>query len=150
MSTGVKIALGCAAMLAIGACSTLILVPVAIPSFLSGMHRGKQKRTIADLRVIGTAIESYAIDHQAYPVATNMAELESCIEPAYVRVAPTSDGWERTFLVSSTTGSYTIGSGGKDGGALTLVEGGGATRNFDDAIVFSNGRFVQWPESIPQ
>ena len=33
-------------------------------------------------------------------------------------------------------------------GALTYV--GGITSNFNDAIIFANGQFVQWPEGSQQ
>ena len=39
-----------------------IIAAIAIPNLLNAIDRGKQKRTMADLRTLGTAIESYAID----------------------------------------------------------------------------------------
>ena len=123
-----------------------IIAAIAIPNLLNAIDRGKQKRTMADLRSLGTAIESYSIDNNVYPTAANMTTLEGVIEPIYIRTSPDSDGWGRTFIVASTNTLYTVGSGGKDGGALTLVSGGGATTSFNDAIIFANGQFVQWPE----
>ena len=127
-----------------------IIAAIAIPNLLNAIDRGKQKRTMADLRSIGTAIESYSIDNNVYPVAANMTALEPLIEPIYIRTAPQNDGWARTFLVTSTNALYTVGSGGKDGGSLTLVGSGGATTSFNDAIIFANGQFVQWPEGTQQ
>ena len=127
-----------------------IIAAIAIPNLLNAIDRGKQKRTMADLRSLGTAIESYSIDNNVYPAAANFSTLEGVIEPIYIRTAPESDGWGRTFLVTSTNTLYTVGSGGKDGGALTLVGDGGATTSFNDAIVFANGQFVQWPEGTQQ
>ena len=127
-----------------------IIAAIAIPNLLNAIDRGKQKRTMADLRSIGTAIESYSIDNNVYPVAATLAALEPSIEPIYIRTAPANDGWGRAFLVASTNTLYTVGSGGKDGGALTLVGGGGATGSFNDAIIFANGQFVQWPEGTQQ
>ncbi|MEO6327242.1 MAG: prepilin-type N-terminal cleavage/methylation domain-containing protein, partial [Thermoanaerobaculia bacterium] len=40
-----------------------IIVAIAIPNLLNAIQRAKQKRTMADMRSIGTAIEAYAIDH---------------------------------------------------------------------------------------
>jgi type II secretion system protein G len=127
-----------------------IIAAIAIPNLLNAIDRGKQKRTMADLRSLGTAIESYSIDNNVYPVAANMGALQTSIEPIYIRTAPPNDGWGRAFLVASTNQLYTVGSGGKDGGALTLVGSGGATSSFNDAIIFSNGQFVQWPEGTQQ
>ena len=127
-----------------------IIAAIAIPNLLNAIDRGKQKRTMADLRSIGTAIESYSIDNNVYPAAANMGALETSIEPIYIRTAPANDGWGRAFSVTSTNTLYTVGSGGKDGGALTLVGTGGATGSFNDAIIFANGQFVQWPEGTQQ
>jgi hypothetical protein len=80
---------------------------------------------------------------------TGTSGLEAYIEPVYIRTAPATDGWSRTFQVSSAIGEYTVCSGGKDGGTC-LTEGGGATTSFGSAITFANGQFVQWPEGTQQ
>ena len=49
-----------------------IIAAIAIPNLLNAIDRGKQKRTMADLRSIGTAIESYSIDNNFYPVAADI------------------------------------------------------------------------------
>ena len=47
--------------------------------------------------------------------------------------------------------SYAVASGGKDGSfshdSLREYQNG-ATTNFNDDIVFSNGKFVQYPEGL--
>ena len=53
-----------------------IIAAIAIPNLLNAIDRGKQKRTMADLRSMGTAIEEYSIDNNFYPVATTVALLE--------------------------------------------------------------------------
>ena len=126
-----------------------IIAAIAIPNLLNAIDRGKQKRTMADLRSIGTAIESYSIDNNVYPVANAMAALQNSIEPLYIRTAPQKDGWSRPFVVDCTTTLYTVCSGGKDGGNCT-GDGAGATTTFNDSITFSNGQFVQWPEGAQQ
>ena len=123
-----------------------IIAAIAIPNLLNAIDRGKQKRTMADLRSVGTAVEEYAIDNNIYPVAANMAALEPLIEPIYIRTAPAGDGWGNNFVVTSIATGYTVCSGGKDGGACAVVGGGGATGNFNDAIIFINGQFAQWPD----
>ena len=126
-----------------------IIAAIAIPNLLNAIDRGKQKRTMADLRSIGTAIEAYSIDNNQYPVVTTMANLETSIEPLYIRTAPEDDGWGRTFVVSCASGEYTVCSGGKDGGACSN-DANGATTSFNDSITFANGQFVQWPEGAQQ
>lgn len=126
-----------------------IIAAIAVPNLLSAVDRGKQKRTMADLRTLGTACEQYAIDNNVYPMASAMGALEVFLEPRYIRSAPLTDGWTRTFMVASAYTEYTICSGGKDGGNCT-GDAGGATKSFKDSIVFSSGQFVQWPEGTQQ
>jgi len=121
-----------------------IIAAIAIPNLLQAIDRGKQKRTMADIRSIATAVEQYSIDHTIYPGVNTIAALPAVVEPMYIQTVPQKDGWGRLFVVDSTSTDYTLGSGGKDGGALNAV--GGPTGNFNDAIIFSNGQFYQWPE----
>ena len=44
-----------------------ILAAIAIPNFLEAQVRAKVSRAKADLRSIGTAVESYAVDYHRYP-----------------------------------------------------------------------------------
>ena len=53
-----------------------IIAAIAIPNLLNAIDRGKQKRTMADLRSMGTSIEEYSIDNNFYPDATDVASLE--------------------------------------------------------------------------
>src|ERR1700742_260140 len=40
-----------------------VVAAIAIPNFLTAMQRSKQKRTMADIRTVSTAVEAYAFDH---------------------------------------------------------------------------------------
>ena len=44
-----------------------ILAAIAIPNFLQAQVRAKVSRAMADMRTIGSALESYAVDHNNYP-----------------------------------------------------------------------------------
>jgi general secretion pathway protein G len=128
-----------------------IIAAIAIPNLLNAIDRGKQKRTMADLRSMGTAIEEYSIDNNFYPDAADVAELEVSVTPSYIRKLPERDGWGTDIAVDSVPTMYTLGSCGKganacDGGTLVLTGSGGKTTTFADDIIFSNGSFVQWPE----
>jgi len=129
-----------------------IIAAIAIPNLLNAIDRGKQKRTMADLRSIGTAIEEYSIDNNFYPNGvTDAAALEDQVSPAYMRKLPAKDGWGVDFGIDCTSSEYTIGSCGKgatscDGSSLALNGTGGKTAQFQDDIIFTNGQFVQWPE----
>ena len=129
-----------------------ILASIAIPGLLNAVERARQKRTMSDIRSMGTAIESYGLDLSHYP--SNISEspvqgnLEPFLEPYFIVAAPVLDAWQRDILYgSNANGSlYTITSRGSDG----TDDGGGlgTTQDFDCDILFSNGRFLKWPEGI--
>src|SRR5262245_60740360 len=92
-----------------------VLAAIAIPNLVSAIDRGKQKRTMADMRTIGTAVEAYAVDNGSYPISTDAATLASEVSPSYVRPMPQLDGWNHVYVVAVANSSYTIASAGKDG-----------------------------------
>ena len=125
-----------------------IIAAIAIPNLLNAIDRGKQKRTMADLRSIGTAIESYAVDNNQYPVVTTAANLANAVSPIYIKTMPQTDGWKGTFQVDSASTVYTVYSYGKDGSGSTCTAG--TTTTFADQICFSGGQFLRYPEGSQQ
>jgi type II secretion system protein G len=125
-----------------------IIAAIAIPNLLNAIDRGKQKRTMADLRSVATATEAYAVDFNFYPknmsgaVGTNA---NGTISPTYIKTAPPNDGWGFTIQWTTAAGgtAYTVQSFAKDGAAAVVT---GPRTNFNDDIIFSNGSFVSWPE----
>ena len=136
-----------------------ILAAIAIPNLLNAVQRGKQKRTMSDMRALATAIEAYAVDNNSYPAATSCATgiytttsvnlttaSFSNLSPTYIAQAPKIDGWG-TFLAfgSDAPGNnYVIASGGRNKTIVAAICG--TTTNFNDDIYYSNGTFIQWPE----
>src|SRR5216117_2977294 len=100
-----------------------IIAAIAIPNLLNAIDRGKQKRTMADMRSVGTAIESYAVDANIYPVATDAPTLRNSVQPVYIKAMPLNDGWNNVFNVTSTAVDYTVYSTGKDGQGNTCTAG---------------------------
>jgi len=135
-----------------------ILAAIAIPNFLTAQGRAQQKRTMADLRTLGTALEAPATDHDQYPRADSVAGLASSLSPTYIRHLPSKDGWGHDVKYecwpADACTSYAVGSPGKDGqwerASLQDYASGSATVRFDADIVFSDGKFVQYPEGTPQ
>jgi len=127
-----------------------IIAAIAIPNLLNAIDRGKQKRTMADMRSIGTAVESYSIDFNFYPVYSGPVDGSSAglsIEPVYIKRAPTKDGWSGLMQYECADGSeFTVQSYAKGNANDGLVGTGGPTQSFDADIFFSNGAFIQWPE----
>ena len=126
-----------------------IIAAIAIPNLLNAIDRGKQKRTMADMRSLGTAVESYAVDNNVYPVVATAAALKTVVEAgAYIKNMPTADGWSNTFVVDSVSTQYTLYSMGKDGSGSTCTAG--TTTNFNDEICFINGQFLRYPAGSQQ
>ena len=140
-----------------------ILAAIAIPNLLNAVQRGKQKRTMSDMRVLAIAVESYAVDNNNYPsaacpsgtvtstfVAISTTNSFSNLSPTYIPVLPRRDGWGHNmgYATSNNSQAYGIQSAGRDNSAIGTMAPTtcGTTTNFNDDIVYSNGTFVQWPE----
>jgi general secretion pathway protein G len=121
-----------------------IIAAMMIPNLLAAIDKGKQKRTMADMRSIGTAVEAYAVDNGRYPVASDAATLALVVSGNFVKVIPEIDGWNNTYMVDAQTTAYTIVSSGKDGAASGCVIGTHTTQFVQD-ICFSHGQFIQYP-----
>ena len=133
-----------------------ILAAIAIPNLLTAMERSKQKRTMADVRTIATAVEGFATDNNRYPRVGDLDALEPILVPKYVSTLPKKDGWGTPMRYECLEETdpctrYFIGSAGKDKAFQedSLRDyGPGNTSHFDCDIVFSNGTFVQYPGGI--
>jgi type II secretion system protein G len=134
-----------------------IIAAIAIPNLLNAIQRGKQKRTMADMRSIATAVEAFSVDNNRYPAGGSpLSDIRSSVEPRYIKKLPTTDAWNTAFdyvagPTSTTAQTYTIASCGKDGdggGNPCSPELGysGTTTNFNNDIVFSQGSFIAFPE----
>jgi type II secretion system protein G len=136
-----------------------ILAAIAIPNLLNAVQRGKQKRTMSDMRALATAVEAYAVDNNVYPAASCNAGLFTAgtenalatnsftnLTPTYIAQPPKSDGWGRfmKYALGANNNDYRIRSSGRDGSDQSLVCG--TTTNFNDDIVYADGTFIQWPE----
>jgi general secretion pathway protein G len=135
-----------------------ILAAIAIPNLLNAVQRGKQKRTMSDMRALATAVEAYAVDNNIYPTASCAASLMitgdslvgltsfALLSPTYIATPPRVDGWGRFYYYGpdATGNNYLIRSAGRNGTTAALVCG--TTTDFNDDIAYSDGTFIQWPE----
>jgi type II secretion system protein G len=65
-----------------------ILAAIAVPNFLEAQTRSKVSRTKADMRTIATALESYFVDNNKYPISYNA--VDTAVDPRIQRFAPLS------------------------------------------------------------
>ncbi len=141
-----------------------ILAAIAIPNLLNAVQRGKQKRTMSDMRALATAIEAYAVDNNQYPTAScptgvtavvgSAAAVDAAsfskLSPTYIGQPPRVDGWGEFVQYANDTNNYAILSKGRDKVKQGLTATCGTTTDFNNDIVYSNGSFIQWPEGTQQ
>lgn len=124
-----------------------IVAAIAIPNLINAINKGRQKRTMADMRTIASAIGEYATDNNFYPRSqTAMGTLYSFVNPFYIKISVTEDGWRTPYDVESDAigDGYTLISYGKNKRQDTYAFG--TTQNFDCDIYHVNGSFTMWPD----
>lgn len=139
-----------------------VIAAIAVPNLLSAVNRGRQKRTMADLRTIGHAMESYTVDYGNYPGITSLStgiagtagDFEPFLCPTYIKKLPSIDGWGGEYqmvtghYVESRLPGYVIVSFGRDGVYDGSVPPDGETvftSDFNADIVYGNGSFWKRP-----
>jgi general secretion pathway protein G len=135
-----------------------IIAAIAIPNLLNAINRSRQKRTMADMRTIGTAAEAYAVDWSFYPNTGNSQEVitatwSTLIAPIYVKKSPVGDGWRQPFEVQSESRFYSVASSARDkvfeqGSLDSTAYNRPPTQDMDCDIVYSNGTFMSYPEGV--
>jgi general secretion pathway protein G len=135
-----------------------IIAAIAAVAFMTAMDRARQKRSMADMRLIATAWESRASDTQSYLVSgftfptapVTYTDLYTALAPTYLRNLPRYDGWGQPFEFGAGPDPkhYGVRSAGRDG----VYEGDNynsvETPNPDCDIVFGGGNFVQYPAVV--
>lgn len=135
------------------------LIGYVYPSLASMSGRSTQKRTMADLRTIATAVEACSTDLNRYPAALSLDDLERQISPTYLRTMPRIDGWRHGYRYFAWKADpkeegphhYAVWSGGSDGKVDyddPRRYKPGPTTHFECDIVFANGTFIVWPEGV--
>jgi hypothetical protein len=133
-----------------------------------------QKKTVADIRNVGTAMFSWLTDQvgagaagqpqawgaskivalKQYPLISRN-ELEKILVPKYIQSIQETDGWGHPYEFYLNTANpvakevMSIRSPGRDGrfSATDYTVGPFASNNFDEDIVWSDGFFVRWPQA---
>lgn len=139
------------------ACAIIgIIASIATLSYMTAIQRARQKKTMTDIRTIATAWESRAADAHGFSpagftfpgTAVTYDDLSDTLTPTYTRNVPRYDGWGRPYAFGiSANSDYAIRSAGKDGQFdETYVDG--TTAHPDCDIVFANGTFIVYPDSV--
>ncbi|MFN7975082.1 MAG: type II secretion system protein GspG [Acidobacteriota bacterium] len=130
-----------------------VIAAIVLPNLMASIQRSRQKRTMSDMRSIGTGLGSYQVDFKGYPSDRNgIAGASRLLHPGYIVNPPTRDAWRHRLRYEAPAGagpfavSYTLTSAGMnlkfDGYQRELC------RYFSCDIIYNDGQFVQSPEGI--
>ena len=146
-----------------------IIAAMLIPNLLDAMQKAKQKRTLADMRITGTAMFAWLSDQVGAAAAGQgtteidldtdyepmvLEDVRSLLVPQYIETIPQKDGWKTDYQYFLNTTQMlqphvmAIGSGGRDRNALSgkyTAEGFDPT-DYDQDILWADGFFVRWPQ----
>ncbi len=145
-----------------------IIAAMLIPNLLDAMNKAKQKRTMADMRLTGTAMMSWLTD-QASAAASgsaattldlsdyapiNFSDLEGILSPLYINTVGPRDGWKKSYGYYLNTDDplskhvMAMRSGGRDKifAATLYTAGGFVVTDYDQDIIWADGFFVRWPQ----
>lgn len=152
-----------------------IIAAILIPNLIDALQKAKQKRTVGDMRQVGTAWFSWLTDQVSAAAAgsggtnkwdpsnystINTSALQTRLHPSssffYLQTVPVKDGWgfnywygEGSNVLASTV--MAIASSGRDdslsGGAPSGQVTGGPfiASNYDQDIIWADGFFVTYP-----
>lgn len=145
-----------------------IIAAILIPNLLDAIQKAKQKRTVADIRVTGTAMFSWLTDEIGAAAAgaavttvdignyqtISIEDLSDKLVPLYIQVVPPTDGWKNPyqyFLNVDTplaANVMAMGSGGRDKSDIsgTYTVAGFNPTDYDQDILWADGFFVSWPQ----
>ncbi|SRR6266545_3029170 len=139
------------------------------------VDREAQRRTMAEIRNVGTAMFSWLTDQvgaaaagkseKPVPPPVDLAdypeishdELATLLVPMYLEELPELDGWDSPYEINLNTANplaqkvMSIRSPGRDGVFSDTVYTVTAfdAESFDEDIVWADGFFIRWPQKQP-
>lgn len=133
-----------------------IIASIALMNYLGALQKAKEKKTMTDIRTIASAWEARATETNSFTAAgmtfpettLTWEQMNAALSPTYSRNIPRFDGWGREFDFGvGGPKDYAIRSPGRDG-KFDSDYTAGATNNPDCDIVYANGSFVVYPDSM--
>jgi len=146
-----------------------IIAALLIPNFLDAMQKAKQKRTMADMKLLGTSMMAWLTDQAGAAAAAGAStatvdlttipskthqEIAAVLVPQYIQEIPSVDAWRQPFEyfldVDNPNAELALGvrSTGRDHVAPsdTYATGAFDPTDYDQDLVWVNGGFVRWPQ----
>ncbi len=138
-----------------------IITSLLIPALLNTMEKANQRATMADMRTLGNALLHWELEHAPAAASSDedkpidMANLRSMLVPEYLEHLRGADAWKRPLRVLRGGSGvddhrFLIWSAGKDGQFEEWNDGPFETTDFDKDIVWADGGFLTWPESLSE
>ena len=149
-----------------------IIAAILIPNLLDALQKAKQKRTVADIRTIGTAWMSWLTDSSSAAAAgsgTYTFGLTACshaclvnlLRPSntfyYLQEVPATDGWKTNLGFGFNSAAVLVGvnvmeirSAGRDAvfSGSSYSVGPFVTTDYNQDIVWADGYMVHYPGGV--
>jgi prepilin-type N-terminal cleavage/methylation domain-containing protein len=150
-----------------------IIAAILIPNLIDALQKAKQKRTVADMRNVGTSWLSWVTDVVSAGAAGQQGtfngdiyeditrdELFSTLYQSstffYTNEVPALDGWKFSYRYGYSGNPLdsqviAIGSGGRDGSLADIAAADGVSigpfvpTKYGEDIIWADGFFVRWP-----
>lgn len=145
-----------------------IIAAILVPNFIDALQRARQKRTVANVQIVGTAMMAWLTDQAAAAAAgtttsqvnlagftpITAANLEAQLVSTYTQDLVELDGWKYPFDFYLDTANplgvqvMAIRSGGRNGktSSDSYTPGAFESTDYDQDIVWTDGFMVRWPE----
>ena len=141
-----------------------IIAALLIPNFLDALQKAKQKRTVADMRNLGTAMFSWLTDQVGASAAgTNLGSYQSithdnlalAVTTQYIQSIPVQDGWKQGYeywldtanpLAKTVMALRSLGRDRVAGASGDISVTSFDPTDYDQDIIWADGFFVRWPQ----
>ena len=148
-----------------------IIAALLIPNFLDALQKAKQKRTVGDMRNVGSAMFSWLTDQVGAAAAGASATTVNLddyltiahtaitqrlvIDHDYIQQVPQLDAWKGTYdyflntddpLAKQVMAIASDGRSGEVAGPYTAAAFD--PTDYDQDLVWADGFFVRWPQKI--
>ena len=125
-----------------------ILASIAVINLTSALDKSRQRQTMATMRNLSTALESYNADNGVLPRnGLTAQQLSDVLSPSLFNAVRTDDGWLRDLVYTTGSGSYTIESYGRDGADGPADITFSQRDQFDFDLILIDGSFRNSPET---
>ena len=144
-----------------------IIAALIVPNFLDALQKAKQKRSMGDIKIVGTAMMAWLTDQAGGAAAAGQvtvdlstipaitpAALETELAPHYIQEIPEEDAWHHSYdfhlNVADPEGHLILAarSLGRDGQpeGNEYTAGAFEPTDYDRDLVWVDGGFIRWPE----